>query len=294
VFDTPLAYMPGRDFLLLYVGIMVTFALWGKLYVLGLSRGEGDVPRVPDQPDPYAFAYLRGGQSELVRVLVYAMLQRGDLTEDGGKLVATPGREAALSESELAVYRRLVTPQEPTKLLHDAGLADELKRFTAPLDKQFEDCHFVTPRTHDAGKRLAIALGVVALLGVYKAAAAVAHGRTNIGFTIVFIIIFGFVMKAIMTVPRLTKIGTGYLDQARQAFGSLRSETPDGLLTVGLFGVGVLAGTAFASYAGMYKHAVAAGGNCGGDCSSCSSCSSGGDGGGGGCGGGGCGGCGGG
>jgi uncharacterized membrane protein YgcG len=124
-------------------------------------------------------------------------------------------------------------------------------------------------------------------------------GRFNVMFTI-FLAIVGFVVAiGIGKVPRVTKLGKQYLERLQLAFEGLKYQTPQTLnfqagaagidpllLSVGVFGTGILAGTAFSHYNETFARQHQAGSSCG---SSCGSGSSSGDGGGS-CGGG-CGGC---
>ncbi|HVE58180.1 MAG TPA: hypothetical protein VNB22_15210, partial [Pyrinomonadaceae bacterium] len=118
--------------------------------------------------------------------------------------------------------------------------------------------------------------------------------------------------------PRVTKLGKAYLERLQTAFDNLKYTSQAAyiasnqpmvapqtsfagvdplLLSVGVFGSGILAGTVFDSYNQAFQRAqsasIAGGSSCSSGCGSCStgggsSCSSGGDGGsscGGGCGG---------
>jgi uncharacterized protein (TIGR04222 family) len=73
-----IANMPGPQFLLLYAGVIgfVLVLCWARLH-LSDSAATLPAPLVPNQPDPYAIAYLRGGATEVARLLVFALLEGG-------------------------------------------------------------------------------------------------------------------------------------------------------------------------------------------------------------------------
>lgn len=169
-----------------------------------------------------------------------------------------------------------------------------------------------------------MALLAVAALGIYKAFIAISKGHTNIIFLIILGVIGFGVIYFVSFVPRISKLGKTYLQRLQLTFESLKDDTLSHysyvkkakkeprktsagidpmLLSVGVFGGGILAGTTYNSYNLAFKKSnnerysssgCCAGCGCG-DCrtsssswsscsssSSCSSCSS--------CGGG-CGGC---
>jgi hypothetical protein len=75
--DNPLAMMEGIYFLILYA-----FVIFFSVIGLGYFKDRIDrsdmlpTPAIPPNPDPFETAYLRGGENELVRTLVFALRQR--------------------------------------------------------------------------------------------------------------------------------------------------------------------------------------------------------------------------
>src|SRR5687767_8733367 len=72
--------MPGMDFLIFYVVIAV-LTLFATHLALELMDPTTDLdrPHVPSQPDPYKFAYLRGGDNELARLAILDLVDKGYL-----------------------------------------------------------------------------------------------------------------------------------------------------------------------------------------------------------------------
>ena len=76
--DNPLATMYGPYFLILY-GFVIFFVL----VILAIIKSGVDdtdelpIPPIPLQIDPYEIAYLRGGTNEVVRSVVFSLMQKG-------------------------------------------------------------------------------------------------------------------------------------------------------------------------------------------------------------------------
>ena len=75
-----IADMYGPRFLVLYasvIGLTIGVCWW----VLRQRDATSSVrpPLIPSQPDPHEIAYLRGGEEEVARVVVFDLLQRNYL-----------------------------------------------------------------------------------------------------------------------------------------------------------------------------------------------------------------------
>src|SRR5262245_38132446 len=88
--DNPVANMYGPKFLLLYVGLAVFTILACRLAIRGSDPTKNLPPLpVPSNPDPYEIAYLRGGENEVTRLIIFNLIQRKYLkTTDGEKNIA--------------------------------------------------------------------------------------------------------------------------------------------------------------------------------------------------------------
>ncbi|HEX8248062.1 MAG TPA: hypothetical protein VF599_07815, partial [Pyrinomonadaceae bacterium] len=167
-----------------------------------------------------------------------------------------------------------------------------------------------------------IVLLLILGLGAYKFVAALINGYFNVFGIIVIAVIATVITFFAARLPRLTNLGKTYLERLQLAFDKLKyqtqqiyqpSDTPKVvpntqfagvdplLLSVGVFGGAVLAGTIYDDYNQAFQRAQnqavtsgssSCGSACGSSCSSSSGSGGGGDSGGSSCGGG-CGGCGG-
>ena len=321
LFDNPLTNMPGGWFLLLYGSIIFLTAITFKVYKSSLDwTSKLQPPLVSQNPNPFEIAYLRGGDNEFARSLVFALVQKGflEITNEGKKsfirLTANQPNWTTLSPVERSVLPWFQTTRETKEVFTSYGVTEILKPYSSTYEQQLTRHNFLTPNDVATKTRLIsfFAWSAMTLLGIYKLLAAIQHGRKNFGFLIVFVVITTIIFYFLSKTSRLSALGKKYVERIQQAFENLKTTvqrkiSADSnadyamnavdpfLLTVGVFGTAALTGTLYNNYEQAFHRASVAGGSsCGSGCgSSCSSGSSGGDGGGGGCGGGGCGGCGG-
>ncbi len=310
----PIADMYGPYFLLLYGAVIaVTFlACWWVLRSRDWTASL-PTPPVPPSPDAYEIAYLRGGENEVVRSVIFSLVQRGYLQinqqgkEPSIERAPEPPDRHQLPTLERRVFDWFSTPHTAGEVFRSSGLPEQIKSFCATYEQRLHRENLLMPaemRTAAIQVWMAGALVIIAL-GGYKLFVALAKGRHNVAFLVVMAIVSLLLLIKICHLPRLSSKGRAYLRNLQLAFERLKARTagataapavnsaaavdPSLLLLVGVFGVAALSGTPYDYYQQTFRRAAAGGGSCGS--SSCSS--SGGDGGGGGCGGGGCGGCGG-
>ena len=337
--DNPLATMYGPYFLILF-GFVIFFAV----IILALVKAQFDktdqlgIPAIPPNIDPYEIAFLRGGNNEVARSVVFSLLQKGFIEIDNiatpaviKKTLNQPDRNN-LTQIELMTLGWLGASREPKEFFGAGGLVGQIEVYSDSYQGKLEQQQMLTSdedRTALNPVKWSVYL-IILGLGGYKILAAIANGYFNIFFLIIFTIIGLIIAAGVSKLPRVTKLGKAYLERLQTAFDNLKytsqrayiaSNQPKVapemtfqpkvapqtsfagvdplLLSVGVFGAGILAGTVFDGYNQAFQRAqsasVAGGSSCSSGCGSCSSggssCSSG-DGGGSSCGGG-CGGCGG-
>lgn len=321
LFDNPLANMPGGWFLLLYGTVVILTALTVKIYKSSLDwTSKLQLPPVPQNPNPFEVAFLRGGENEFARSLIFALVQKGFLEiSTGGKksfIRLTPNQPnwTTLSPVERNVLPWFQVTRETKEVFASGGVTSILKPYSATYDQQLARHNFLTPNDVTVKTRLLgfMAGSAVIGLGLYKMLSALYHGRYNFAFLLIFMVVATIIFYVLSKTPRLSALGKRYVERIQQAFENLKAkvkrangdDSPEYamaavdpfLLAVGVFGIGTLSGTLYNDYEQAFHRASSSSGSssCGSGCGSSGGCSSGGDGGGGGgCGGGGCGGCGG-
>jgi uncharacterized protein (TIGR04222 family) len=327
--DNPLATMYGPYFLVFY-GFVTVFTL----LVLGLKKTQIDqtnnlaLPPIPSQIDPYEIAYLRGGANEVARSVIFALMQKGLIEIDNSaatpkiRRIENPGVRSNLNQIEQISLDWIANSRDVSEVFGGSGLTKQLETYGEMYRSRLEQAQFLVG-DYERGQMSRwkwIAMTIIAGLGVYKIFAAIVFGNFNFIFTILMLIFGLIIAQAVSGLPRLTKLGKAYLERLQLAFENLKFESQKSylptnkprvvpqttfagvdplLLSVGVFGGTILAGTVFDNYnlafqRAQQQSAISSGGSCGSSCGSCSSS----DGGGSSCSsgsscGGGCGGCGG-
>jgi uncharacterized protein (TIGR04222 family) len=331
--DNPLATMYGPYFLILY-----GFVIFFTLIILGIIKSGVDdtdellIPAISPQIDPYEIAYLRGGTNEVVRSVVFSLMQKGfiELKTEANKTeirqIDNKMSTRGLNQIEQLALGWFYTPRDSGEVFKSGGLIEQLESYGQTYQARLEQQQMLTSdESLGSYKPLKWTAYLIILgLGAYKLAASIAHGYYNVIFLIIFAIVGLVIAKKVSKFPRLTKLGKAYLERLQLAFDNLKLEAqkpyiPSNeprvapqttfagvdplLLSVGVFGSAILAGTIFDSYNQAFQRAQmqstanssSCSSGCGSSCSSgdsggssCSSGSSCGSGCGGGCGGGGC------
>jgi uncharacterized protein (TIGR04222 family) len=313
--ENSLANMYGPTFLLLYACVIAItlFVCW--LRVQPDSTSYRALPPLPQQPDPYEIAYLRGGENEVLRLAIFSLLQRGYLQMDAAASLGTSRQRlsqtdaappaSALSPLERQVMAAFSTPRE-AKDLFQSTLPDRIAAHCAGYAQKLQVERLLLSPEENARRWQTGRLGALVIVGLggYKLFAALTKGHHNVGFLLLMGLFALIFLAALCRSERLSPQGKEYLARLQQAFGRLKmmplapaaegaaSGGQEALLLVSVFGVGALAGSVYAPFAQIFHRASVSGGTGGGCGSSCgSSCSGGSSCGGSGCGGGGCGGC---
>jgi uncharacterized protein (TIGR04222 family) len=298
-----IADMYGPHFLILYgsVIIMTLAVCWWALRHFD-PTSPLPPPQVPMEPDPYEIAYLRGQENEVMLSAVFNLMQRGYLTSgEHIQQAPKPPDSRHLSPLERHLFDWFATPRREISILKT--LRPEIANYCAPYEQRLQrEQLLMSPAWKNTAWLIVIACALVIIgLGGYKLIVALAKGRHNVGFLIIMGLIALVVLFNIGRPSHLSRRGEAYLRRLQQAFEQLKgqaakiAEAADQslLLLVGLFGVGVLSGTAYEYYQQLFRRpAESTSGSWWNSGSSCSSSCSSSCGGGGGCGGG-CGGCGG-
>lgn len=72
--------MPGPKFLLLYAGVIIVILGVSWFWIRCQDQTEHlALPEIPNEPDPYKIAYLRGGENEVTRLAILALIEKGYL-----------------------------------------------------------------------------------------------------------------------------------------------------------------------------------------------------------------------
>jgi len=317
LFDNPLANMFGPYFVVLYIIFIVFTIIVFRVLKNRLDRtAHFPLPPIPQNPDPFEIAFLRGGANELARAVIFSLNQKNlvkFINEEKSSRIYPTNQEfdrRSLKPIERTALEWFGTTREAKEIFQKDGLAQTLKTYYEIFQARLEMQHFFPDEEFKKRNNWLTlqAFLVFGGLGAYKFIAALYNGYTNIVGIVIITIIGLFVLGIAAKMPRLTKRGETYLKRLQIAFDRIKpsnhypiseqAEVPSGtfaavdpfLLSVGVFGGAALAGTIYSDYNQAFQRAQSQSAistsSCGSGCGS-SSCSSGSDGGGG------CGGCGG-
>lgn len=288
--------MPGPQFLVLYLIVSFVVILGCWIWAERTDPTSGlPLPPVPKKPDPYEIAYLRGGENELTRLAILALIDRGYLKMDDATVtssttisqVADAPNGRHLSGFGRTVYDFFSSPHKASDIFK--SLPDQVETHCAKIKKKNQDRKLLNADDDVSHALMPGLLGgaIILVMGAIKLLAAISKGKSNVGFLLLIGVAALCILVAICKKRRLTTLGQRYLNRLKEDYNWLDTQTPESgammLLATSIFGVAVLTGTAHAGFHSMFQQATSIGGGCGGSC------------GGGGCGGGcgGCGGCGG-
>lgn len=295
-----LRQIPGPQFLLLYV-LIACFALGLGRWLARRGSGGLFLSRDYQRADALSVACLRGGENEMLRIVILALLERkwAEIVEEEGSkrkvIRACADGEGSLAGLEEAVHRRLHDGSLATsELFADPRLIETVARFAAPLTVNLErEGLLAGAGERERARRLRLSiLAPLLLFGGAKLWLGIVRHKP-VAFLVILLVLTIVAAFLLIRPGRLSARGEHYLAGLREHYRWLRDETNgrsfNPALAVALFGVGVLsAHQAFAWLQQPYQDFFRQGGSssgCGSSGCSSSGCSSGGCGGGGGCGG---------
>ena len=131
LFNNPLTNLSGPDFLWLY-GATITFSI--LLFQILKSQidktAQMPLPPIPNNPDVYEIAFLRGGENELTRTAIFALTQKGllqVLINESDKVAWIQQTEAktekkSLNYLEQKIYNWFEQPREIKEIFAEDGL----------------------------------------------------------------------------------------------------------------------------------------------------------------------------
>lgn len=290
--------MRGPEFLVFYAITCILYLLLYR-YLIAQKESNWPMPKL-NIPDPYEIAYLRGGESETLRVATLSLIDRG-LLEISERDCATKNREAvnyARRHVEKAILTKFLIADPVYKIYTDEKSSLACFEYRKDLEK----LKLLTSDEVYSSRRAMFYLGVFIILGLAgtKIFIALQRGRHNIVFLIMLATVFlGFCIAIYR--KRRTALGDRAISDFQTLFKGLKDrsytitaggKTNEAALLACIFGVQALPVGNFPYIEKIFPKAKTnsscATSSCGSSCSSScgSSC------GGGGCGGG-CGGCGG-
>lgn len=313
IFNNPLGNLPGPMFLLMY-GLMLVGSLVAIRWLIHRAdTSRSDPPmKIPEDLDPLQIAYLRGGDSEVIRTVMVDLVER-DLIEEAPKPAGiqkllngkttkwrvgdTIENPTELTEVHQAILSQFKTPKEAVSAF-ESPVRSLVAKLTSPWQKwmESESLCVTADALGNSSHAFWISLMGLELLGTYKIVAALRHGHHNIAILIGLMIATPILLLLARRSRRLSYRGQVFLGHLQAAFAKysklknynqteaiasrLNSAVETKLdlaysaplFAVGLFGVSALEGSSFDPLFQSYRKAAM---NSSG-CSTGSSCGAGG------------------
>jgi len=262
------------------------------------------LPLVPSDPDPIEIAYLAGGQHNVIRVVLYDMIQRGLVEFDADSRLrptqtsAHPGKLTNLEEHVLGAVQ--FNPRAGD-IYENALLRSAVRKACDPFRAWLEAQQLLPPRTAALLEKRILQIGLSALIGLalLKVLLAWLQERKDVGFLVLLTVVASVGLLGVVAAAgsdRLSKRGNAWLAQLRLTYSSAKTAAVarridvsgepqrsasafDGacLFLIGLYGFEILLGTADEQFAQLFKRGADAsvsacgaggcgGGGCGGGC----------------------------
>ena len=237
------------------------------------------VPPVPDTPDPYRIAYLRGGENEVIRLLLFDLVRRAYLTiiaDDSvrarDRMIARadePPTDGNLSSLEKGLIAFFDVARRPTEIYRSNIPALVRASFDSEKNDLLQT-HMLIPQAVDSRMRnadhAATALGC--LLGFLLGFVHFGSLAAGIAIAVLFFVVHRHIDRFVPKRRRISKLGRKYISAIQAAFADLKSKASQSsarddrnalLLPVGFFGTSALIGTPYDAYHHLYPNAMLAG-----------------------------------
>lgn len=220
----------GPEFLVFYI-----FFSWLVIAGIGLLRrlSEDRDTGKPPIDDPYLVAFLRGGESESLRVATLSLIDRGllALKSSGTSLLSLHAPDsrleltdpAAIDSVKRPIEKRILEAFKTAQPIHST--LDSLAGCTACFDYSINLEKFGLIPDEEVRKarlrRVAIAIGILLGVAAVKIFIALSRGRTNIFFLVILSGLATFLAFKNSN-PFRTVRGEKFLQDVRSLFSSLR------------------------------------------------------------------------
>ena len=198
-------------------------------------------PEIPDRIDPYELAYLRGGETEVTRIAIVSLLQRGllkitesrDWSSAATKILkeVDRGRESETGEMspiETCIMKWAGFPAVRRQIYEPGGIPDLLQGMCSVYRDNLADRELLAPPGMKWIGAWLWWIGSTLILGLggYLLAVALAKGESIVAVILCPMAAIGVIALAFacLRFPRISRRGRAYLEQLQLAYDSLTSK----------------------------------------------------------------------
>lgn len=288
--NLPFLDLPGPDFLNAFGAVVIAVLALTWLVIHFADRTDRRPPPVPEHPDAIEVAFLQGGVNQVIRTVVYDLVQRGyaslakdDRVEASGK---TP-KTGELDAMESYVLKMLEAKPKAHELFGDKAQRKALLGLLAPVRARLATEGLVKPDSVKYWRHLMQIVGTLVLLGFAgaKIYVALTSGHSNVSY-LVFLcaasILSLFALAYVLTRSHASRRGRAWLDAMQLAYkprldeavarlgagpAAAKAFAGSSLFLIGLYGFAPLRGTSEGAFARHFRRAsIESGGSCGSSC----------------------------
>ena len=304
-FSDPIGSMSGPTFLIFYTILFVVgmMALRRRVKSLNAEANARPSLRMPEKLDPYKVAFLRGGDSEVLRAAMVDLVDRGLITKTEvtqGRFVKTKLTQWVSDPEKVSQGYRFSAIQEYLiEHFHSAKDAASIFGAECMLKARglmggyrdwVQEEQLLNDHSGRAGVRSMAWMLFLGLegIGLYKLIAAIATRHFNVMFLLGYMAIIPIVILVIVARRRLSERGKRFLSDVQSACRSVKilksvelhrrsevnvlaSDSTLPLLAMGVFGVAALQGSSLDPMYRSYQKSVANMGGCGATSGGCGS-----------------------
>lgn len=235
----PVIHLPGPEFLFLFSVLVVIGLIATRILVNRSTRSDLPRLKIPELLDPYAIAYLRGGDTEVIRTAMVELVDEGWIVQESAptgllKKVAgaTPKWKTDLQGKPIenfgllqqVLLKHFQVPHEGASVF-EGSLRLSVREASKIYRKWVNDEELLNNRPIDPTVRLSIWSTFLAIegLGVYKLLHALSEHRSNVAFLGFGLFIIGFLFYLVTIRTRLSSRGNQFLKDIQTACVSVRS-----------------------------------------------------------------------
>jgi uncharacterized protein (TIGR04222 family) len=233
IFENPLARMYGPHFLILYISLylLILVVVWFLLPIMTSGTKLNEIPKIPNRPDPYELAYLRGGEKEVALLSIYSLINKNFirlLTNNERSKMAIVIRDkdvnyGLLEQSEKIIYEAIPIEKDIVELIENKILMNEIKDAMYELKLRLvADGILCAEKEKNKFKYLKwFLIALLISFGAYKLFAAYAHGHKNVVLIFATAMIGSMFINGININEMLTKKGKTLINSIKNIFESI-------------------------------------------------------------------------
>jgi uncharacterized protein (TIGR04222 family) len=281
-----LRQIPGPKFLVLFIVLIGTCIGIGWLWVNADRTKRYPLPGLTYY-HAFVITALRGGRAAVIRTAVFSLwiqklveiekVHRWWWFDKFEVTIREHELRTELNPIELEIHQFLHAPRSSRDLFRNASLKYRIERYLEPVYGELEELHLMRTKTEkDHAWMVTITIAsVIAVLGGTKLYLGLTHGKSSM--YLFFLLPVSLISLFVILKPwgTLTQLGRHYLKVLKDRFAWMMivvdlDRYPEGVdptLSIAIFGISVLGGTA------MYESFCEAfplgqiGGGCSGGCS---------------------------